>query len=187
MKTIFFFSFLFIICFFLSCNNEASTNTGMNKDSATGSTSGSSNRQQAMLEANRQVIKGIETGDSALMQKYISDDAIDHGGGANGQDVKGRDIVSMLTTVHQDVDNLKINIEQEAANDEYVFSLVHMTGTTNKPVWGMPANTKIDSRSVDVLRIKDGKIAEHWGYADPSEIMKMMQTSAPGKQSRSNT
>ncbi|MBD0378223.1 MAG: hypothetical protein ICV51_21670, partial [Flavisolibacter sp.] len=51
----------------------------MNKDSAKGSTTGSSNRQQAMLEANRQVIKGIETGDSALMQKYISDDAIDHG------------------------------------------------------------------------------------------------------------
>ena len=175
MKPFFFFTALLFACILLSCNNEGGTTSA--------TTTGTNNNQQQMLEANRQIIKGIETGDSALMQKYISDDAIDHGGGPDGQDLRGKEIITMLASIHRDIDNLKMDVEQMAANDNnYVFSLVHMTGTTNKEVWGMPANTRIDSRSVDVLRMENGKVAEHWGYANAAEIMRMMQNTEPGQQ-----
>ena len=176
MKSLFFLSALFIACSLFSCNNDAGT-------TSTTATTGTNNNQQQTLEANRQIYRAIETGDSATLQKYISEDAVDHGGGPEGQDLRGREIITMLTSVHRDIDNLKFNVEQMAANNDYVFALVRMTGTTNKPVWGMPANHSIDSRSVDVLRMQNGKVVEHWGFADAGEIMRMMQnnTNAPGQ------
>jgi predicted ester cyclase len=81
--------------------------------------------------------------------------------------------------VHKDIDNLKFEVIEDAASDDHIFALVHMTGTTNKPVWGMPANHKIDSRSVDVIKVKDGKMSDHWGFYSMSEMMKMMGGGKP--------
>lgn len=139
---------------------------------------GSHTGDSAMLEASHQVYKGIETGDTALLNKYIADDAIDHGGGADGGDVKGPEIISMLAGIHNDIDNLKMDVVQEATNADHVFTLVHMTGTTNKPVWGMPANFTIDNKSIDLLKMAEGKITEHWGFMEMAEMMKMMPPSA---------
>lgn len=139
------------------------------------STSDVDTTREEMFGVARQVYNGMETGDSVLLAKYISDDAIDHGGGPDGGDIRGRQIISMLTDVHNHIDNLKMSVEQQAANDDHVFVWIRMTGKTNKPVWGMPANHDIDTRSVDILKVKDGKATEHWGFIDQAEMMKMMQ------------
>ncbi|MCW3111064.1 MAG: SnoaL-like polyketide cyclase [Segetibacter sp.] len=131
-------------------------------------------KQKELLDANRQVQRAIETGDTVILHKYIADDAIDHGGGPNGADAKGEEIVKMLAGVHNDIDNLKFETIQEAANDDHIFSMVRMTGTTNKAVWGMPAHYKIDSKSVDVIKVRDNKMVDHWAFVDPAEMMKMI-------------
>ena len=135
--------------------------------------------QKEMLESNRAVQRAIETGDSVTLRKYIADDAIDHGGAADGGDAKGEEIIRMLSAVHKDIDNLKFETIEEAANDDHIFALVRMTGTTNKAVWGMPAGYKMDSKSVDVIRIKDGKLVDHWAYFDMKEMMAMMGGGKP--------
>lgn len=144
-------------------------------DSETKSSTATSSTNQNLLDMNRQVFRAIETGDSATLAKYIGDDAIDHGGAPDGGDLKGKQIVAMLAGIHNDIDNMKFEILEDAANDDHVFTLARLTGTTNKPVWGMPANHKMDSKGVDVVRVKDGKIVEHWGFLDQQEVMKMMQ------------
>jgi predicted ester cyclase len=130
--------------------------------------------QKEMLESNRAVQRAIETGDSATLRKYMADDAVDHGGAPDGGDLKGEEIVRTLSSIHNDIDNLKFETIQEAANDDHVFALVHVTGTTNKAVWGMPAGFKMDSKSVDVIKVKDGKMVDHWSYFDMKEMMAMM-------------
>lgn len=143
---------------------------------------GKDSTHQAMLKANREVQHAIETGDTVTLRKYISSDATDHGGGPNGADLKGDDIVKMLANVHNDIDNLKFETLEEAANDDHIFAMVHVTGTTKRPVWGMPANFKMDSKSVDVIKVKDLKMVDHWNFADPAEMMKMMNPTG-GKRS----
>lgn len=135
------------------------------------------NKQKDLLEANRKVQDAIQTGDVAVLRKYISTDAIDHGGGENGADVKGEDIINMLANFHKDIDNLKFETLQDATNGEYIFALVHMTGTTNKPVFGMPAGTKLDNTSVDVVRVSNMQMIEHWNFMSAADMMKMMNSS----------
>lgn len=138
------------------------------------------NDHKAMLELNQAVLKSIETGDTATLSKYIAANAVDHGGAPDGGDMVGTQLIQMLGSVHNDIDNLKMDIIQEAANDTHVFTLVHMTGTTNKAVWGMPANHKIDSKSVDLIQVKNGQLVDHWGFFKMEEMMAMMQMNAPG-------
>jgi predicted SnoaL-like aldol condensation-catalyzing enzyme len=81
----------------------------------------------------------------------------------------------MFTQMHDNISNLKIESIANATDGDYDFDLNNMTGTTKNAFMGLPANTKLDMMSVDVVKIKDGKAVEHWGYVDPNEMMKMMQ------------
>jgi steroid delta-isomerase-like uncharacterized protein len=58
------------------------------------------------------------------------------------------------------------------ADTDMVVAHFTMTGTNTGPMVGMPATNKaMKIDGVDIVRIKDGKAVEHWGY---SEEMKMM-------------
>jgi predicted ester cyclase len=171
MKRLTHFALFAIAIFFFACTEKG-----------TGSAAGSTTDKSAgadLLSSNREMYRAIETGDSATIRKHVASDAVDHEGGPNGEDLKGDEIVRALTSVHRDIDNLKFEVIEDAASDDHIFALVHMTGTTNKPVWGMPANHKIDSRSVDVIKVKDGKMSDHWGFYSMSEMMKMMGGGKP--------
>jgi len=139
---------------------------------------GSFSQNTEILANNREVYKAIETGDVSKLADYIDKDAVDHGGGANGQDVMGADsIIAMLGNIHNSFTDLKMDVIADAVNGDYLFTLVHMTGTTTAtPGMGLPPNKQIDSKSVDVVKLKDGKAVEHWEFLDPKEMMAMMSS-----------
>ncbi|CAN5220891.1 hypothetical protein BH09BAC2_BH09BAC2_10310 [soil metagenome] len=153
--------------FLFSCNN-AENNKEPNKNEA----------------ALAEVYKGFETGDMSLLDKNIADDAVDHNGGPMGGEIKGRDkIKAMATAMHGSVTGLKMEVESQASEGNTVFALIHMTGTTSAnpdPSMGMPPNTKMDMRSVDVVKFNsDGKATDHWGYMDAKDMMAMMHPPTP--------
>ncbi len=49
-----------------------------------------------------------------------------------------------------------------------------MRGTTNDASMGIPAGTEMDMTGIDLVRIKDGKAVEHWGFTQGRDMMKMM-------------
>src|SRR5688572_23845859 len=118
MKRLSGFILLLTFTVLFSCNDKTADATG------TDATASSGADQKAMLEANHAVQRAIETGDSATLRKYLTAESVDHGGGPNGEDVKGDDIVRMLSSIHNDIDNMKFEVLQEAANDDHVFCLV---------------------------------------------------------------
>jgi predicted ester cyclase len=61
---------------------------------------------------------------------------------------------------------------KDLADNEYVFSWMRFTGTSNGSM-GMPAGP-YDMKSIEVARFKDGKIVEHWTFMDMQDVMKMM-------------
>jgi len=128
-------------------------------------------------DVNRAIMKAIEAGDSAAIDTLIAADAIDHSG-PNEIEMKGDSLKKMLSHMHSDVSDLKMDIKESAAEGDYVFTLSTMTGTTKTADMGMPANTKMDMTGVDVVKFKDGKAVEHWSYMDPKDMMKMMPPDA---------
>ncbi len=162
MKKIFLATACIIFCFLMSCKQSTST----------------ANDSNSQLEKNKanthEVFKAIETGNVSKLDSVLDKDIVDHAG-MNG-DIKGLDSVKkMFIQMHDHISNIKLESIANARDGDYNFDLTRLTGTTNSAFMGMPAKTKIDAMRVNVVKIKDGKAVEHWGYSDPKDMMKMMQ------------
>ena len=156
-----------VLCFFASCKDSTTTST----------TDNSQNKKN--LENNKKVIKAIETGDAAVIDSLIASDAVDHQT-PTGMDLKGPDSVRhMLKDMHNHMKDLKFDIIADAANGDYIFTLSKFKGTCTDASMGMPAGTKMDMTGVDVVKVKDGKMVEHWGFVDANEMMKNMKGMPP--------
>ena len=167
----FLFAIACIVFCFMSCNQPASNSSNVTKSPDSSTSQAEKNRAGTMA-----VYKAIETGDVSGLDSVIDKDAIDHSGGANGGEIKGLDTLKkMFTQMHDNISDLKIESIANATDGDYDFDLNHMTGTTKNAFMGMPANTRMDMMTVDVVKIKDGKAVEHWSYQDPNDMMKMMQ------------
>jgi predicted ester cyclase len=164
-----------------SCNNSETSST-MASDSK--DSTGNSMDQQN-LEKNRSMYTAIQKGDSATIRSMIADDAVDHQS-PNGQEVKGVDsITHMLSDIHNHVKDMKFDVVADAIKGDYIFAMVDMKGTATDNTMGMPAGSKMDGKTVDVVKVKDGKMVEHWGFMDWQDVMKMSSqppmNSAPKK------
>jgi steroid delta-isomerase-like uncharacterized protein len=66
--------------------------------------------------------------------------------------------------------NSKINFM--VADSDCVTTQYTITGTNTGSVMGMPATgKKINVDGVDIVRFKNGKAVEHWGYMDEMKMM----------------
>jgi predicted SnoaL-like aldol condensation-catalyzing enzyme len=153
MKTLLYSAPIAMLCFTISC-----------KESPTpGSISTNSSQNEKNMAANRLFFKVFETGDISDVKSLILNDAVDHYP-LYGMDVKGSDsILNSYADFHNHIKNLKVEVIADAANEDYVIALAHVTGTATDSMMG-GAGAKIDEKGVDVTRYKDGKMAEHWGF-----------------------
>lgn len=133
------------------------------------------NTEEQNITKARSIYNAIETGDSTAIRPLIADDAVDHQG-PNGTEVRGgANITHMLADLHNHIKDIHFDVISDAAKGDYVFTMVNMKGTAVDNSFGMPAGTKMDDRSVDVVKVKDGKMVEHWGFFDAADMMKMQQ------------
>lgn len=158
-----------------SCNDAANNDNGANMNTQ-------SNQAKMNSENTRDVYRALETGDVNKLDSFIAEDFIDHDN--SGKDRVGRDsLKALIGDVHNHFDNLKFNLISEGTSpdDNYHFALVKMSGTAKDNMMGMPAGTKVESTSVDVVKIKNGKAVEHWSFEDPKEMMDMMKSGMKDK------
>jgi predicted SnoaL-like aldol condensation-catalyzing enzyme len=148
-----------LICFFIACNDN---------------TAGGNAQGEKNIAAVHSINDAIESGDVNKLDQYITADAVDHAG--EHGDVNGLDsIKAHLKRFHDEYPDMKLEEVQEAANDDYVFSLTRFTGTNVVPSMGAPAGTHFDMNAIEVVKFnKDGKVTEHWEYMTMADMMKMM-------------
>ena len=173
MKRLIITAALSLACFLLSFSPGMLLTTA----AQIGKTDTIAGKQQAALNTQRSlsVYRGIESGDLSAMDEFVSPDIVDHGGMA---DIKGlENVKKMLGDIRNHFTNLKFTLISDglSADGMYHFALIRMTGTSKDASMGMPANTPFDRLGVDVVRLQNGKVVEHWGFDDTRDAMKMMK------------
>ena len=166
-----------------SCNDSAKVDgTNETDDHATHAKS---------TESTKEVYRAIETGDVSKLDSFMAEDVVDHNGNPDGSDVRGRDsvkkIISQIHTYFED--GLKLDVIGDAlsSDGDYLYTMVRMKGKAKANPWGMPVGADIDDTNVDVVKLKDGKATENWGFmsmADVNEMMKMMPPGAPPQEKK---
>ena len=155
----------------ISCN---SANTSLPEDRS------QLTAKQNLAAANA-VNKAIETGDTSKLGDYIAADGVDHSG-SNGE-VRGLEkIKAELAGMHKMAANdMKLEIQKEIADSEYVFQWLLLTGTAATTEMGAPVGSKFAVNSVNVTKFANGKATDHWDFMMPNEMMKMMNTPKTSK------
>ncbi len=127
----------------------------------------------------KEIYRAIETGDVSKLDNYIAEDVIDHNANPDGSDIRGRDsIKKMISQIHTYFeDGMKMEFISDALSSDgmYHYTTVRMKGKAKANPWGMPVGSDVDDTSVDVIKIKDGKAAEHWGFMSMGDFNEMMQ------------
>ena len=165
-----------LICFITGCNSSGEKSASA--DTTATSSSASNNAASSMGDKNIATIhainEAISSGEVSKLDQYIATDCVDHSG-EHGE-VKGLDsIKAELKHMHDTYKDLKIESTQDAANNDYVFSLSRFRGTNTEASMGAPAGTHFDMTSVDVAKFgSDGKVTDHWIYMSMDDAMKMM-------------
>ena len=156
----FFFILAAAICFLSGCNDKA-------PDPESGEMSDAARKN---LDAFHAVGNAFETGDISRIDSVVANDFVDH---RPTGDVRGTDSLKVMITQMKNAATMKTEIKKEFADDEYVMAWMHWTGTSNGSIPEMPAGP-VDMNGIEVVRFRDGKAIEHWGFMDAREMMKMM-------------
>ena len=157
----------------ISCNSEDAKVAGSN-DAA--------NKNRENMKA---VYQALETGDVSKIGDLLADDFTDHNAMPDNSDIKGKDsALKFMSRFHTFFENLKMEHQYDATSSDgvYHFTTIRMTGKAKANPFGIPEGTDLDDETVDVVKMKDGKATDHWGYLswkDFNEIMMGMQSGMP--------
>ena len=115
----------------------------------------------------RRFIEEIEnTGDISNIQEFISEDYVEvYEGERYKIGIKGA--IDHVLGVRRVFPDLKLTIENQISEGEWVVTVYSVTGTFMDEWFGMkPTGKPITFKGVNVDRIRDGKIIEHGGAAN---------------------
>ncbi len=72
-----------------------------------------------------------------------------------------------FSEVREAFPDVRVTVEDLVAEGDRVVARVTMRGTHKRDFQGLaPTGKLVQVRAIDMFRISNGKIVEHWGYAD---------------------
>jgi predicted ester cyclase len=126
--------------------------------------------------------EGFSRGNLAVCDELFSPDAVEHqrGNGSGVEGVKG--VISALRSAFSD---FRIEVEDIVVDNEMVWFRNRATGTNDGSLMGFPpTHRKVDITVIDIVRIKDGRVVEHWGVPDQLGVLLQLGLFGPGAPAR---
>ena len=117
----------------------------------------------------------IEGGNLALIDELSTNDFVDHEEGLPGQPPGREGVRFFVNAIRSAFPDIKAKIEPYLADGDMEACHVILTGTHGGEMAGIPATGKtVEFSSTDIIRVVDGKVAEHWGTTDNMRLMQQI-------------
>lgn len=125
-------------------------------------------------ETNRKAVERLVNDvfvnhDLSKLDEYMRDDYIQHNADV-AQGKKG--FTEFFAATFKAIPDFKYTLLNMVAEGDYVMIYCTTSGTHTDGEWlgKQPTGNKLDFNVVDIFRIQDGMIAEHWDVADTFEL-----------------
>ena len=117
----------------------------------------------------------LEGGNLALIDEMVSDDLVDHDP-MPGQSPSKDGVSFFVKTMRAAFPDLKATVMEPAPVDGNLEALyVVLTGTHQGDLMGVAATgRKVEFSGIDIVRIEDGNVVEHWGATDTMALMQQI-------------
>jgi predicted ester cyclase len=122
-------------------------------------------RSEAYRVLERIFDEGFATGNDSIVDEICSPDLVEHQFGLAGGGAEA------IAHVHGAIPDISFTIEDSAESGDIIWVRVRGRGTATGPFFGPPSGRPVDFTVIDVARIADGRIAEHWGVPDRFAVL----------------
>jgi predicted ester cyclase len=121
----------------------------------------------AVTVMRRIFAEGFATGQTAIVDELCSPDLIEHQFGLAGVGAEAiQHVKDAIRDVHTAVPDMAFTIEDAVESGDTIWVRVRATGTATGPFFGPPSGRPVDITVIDIARIVNGRIVEHWGVPD---------------------
>ncbi|RYU97459.1 ester cyclase [Emticicia agri] len=136
---------------------------------------------QSIIEQNKAVVlrfnkEFIEQGNMETFKELVADNVINHSapaGTPNGPESMIYFLQNILRTGFPD---LKVEILEQVAERDLVTTRKQIKATHTGEIMGIAASGKtVAINIIDIIRLRNGKYAEHWGASNFSEIIDQIE------------
>ena len=111
--------------------------------------------------------EGFATGDTAVVDELCAADLVEHQFGLAGAGPEAiQHVKEAIRDVHAATPDISFTIEDAVERGDTIWVRVRARGTATGPFFGPPSGRPIDITVIDIARIVDGRIVEHWGVPD---------------------
>jgi predicted ester cyclase len=115
----------------------------------------------------------ISDGNLDLIDELTADDFVDHEEGLPGQPPGKEGVkffVGAMRAAFPDIS--PVEVSPMLADGDLEAARVVLRGTHRGELMGIgPTETTVEIESLDIIRVVDGKVAEHWGVTDTAGLM----------------
>jgi len=129
-------------------------------------------------EGNREIVRrvleqGFGDGDLSIVDEYVAADFVEHQDGAEGRGPEA--VKGIIRGLHESFTDMQLIIDDIVETDADVWVRARARATNTRPIMGRPATGRsIEIQIMDVIRCRDGKLAEHWGVADRLAMLQQL-------------
>jgi len=129
-------------------------------------------RSDALVVMQRMFDEGFATGEGAVVDELCSPDLVEHqfglaGGGADAI----AHVKDAMRDVHGAFPDIAFTIEDAVESGDTIWVRVRGRGTATGPFFGPPSGRPVDFTVVDIARVVQGRIVEHWGVPDRFAVL----------------
>ena len=121
----------------------------------------------------------ISAGDVERLDEIVADDYVQHNPGAP----QGRDgLKSYFASIIKAFPDGKATVEDVITDGETLVGRFKHTGTHTGEFMGIGAtNRRAEIRTIDIWRVRDNKLSEHWGETNALDLMRQLGATDAGK------
>jgi len=124
-------------------------------------------RSDALTVMRRMFDEGFATGGTAVVDELCAADLVEHQFGMAGVGADAiQHVKDAIRDVHAATPDMTFTIEDSVEHGDTIWVRVRARGTATGPFFGPPSGRPVDITVVDIARIVDGRIVEHWGVPD---------------------
>ena len=124
-------------------------------------------RSPAFTVMRRIFEEGFATGDTAVVDELCAADLVEHQFGLAGAGAEAiQHVKEAIRDVHAATPDISFTIEDSVERGDTIWVRVRAQGTATGPFFGPPSGRPIDITVIDIARVVDGRIVEHWGVPD---------------------
>ena len=111
--------------------------------------------------------EGFATGNADIVDELCAPDLVEHQFGMAGTGAEAiAHVKDAIRQVHAATPDMSFTIEDAVESGDTIWVRVQARGTATGPFFGPPSGRPVQVTVIDIARVVDGRIVEHWGVPD---------------------